>query len=191
MTVHKLTLSISILAASLMLAAPAKAGPSAEDLDYRVIRPLVVTTKISNGLRFDVITPKSFALEDRQEAGWYSDELLIVRVVKTGELLHAQPLKSSGIEFLKGAKSKKLSNDYVVIREHTGGASCCFIIHAFQTTPKFKKLLEHNNDFFDMTEVIHGEHTLELHKEPLFSVGSSAHPQYNPGIFKLKKNGWE
>ena len=90
-----------------------------------------------------------------------------------------------------GAKSKKLSNDYVVIREHTGGASCCFIVHAFQTKPTFKKLLEHNNDFFDMTEVIHGEHTLELHKEPLFSVGSSAHPKYNPGIFNLKNNDWE
>ena len=178
---------------SLLLALPIQvfAGPSAEDLDYGVIRPLVVTTKITNGLRFDVITPKSFALKDRQEAGWYSDELLIVRVVKTGELLHAQPLKSSSIKFLEGSKSKKISNDYVVIREHTGGASCCFIIHAFQTKPKFKKLLEHNNDFFDVTEVIHGEHTLELHKEPLFSVGSSAHPKYSPGIFNLKKNDWE
>ncbi len=182
---------IRILSLSLVLPMHVFAGPSAEDLDYGVIRPLVVTTKISNGLRFDVITPKSFALEDRQEAGWYSDELLVVRVIKTGELLHAQPLKSSGIEFLKGAKSKKLSNDYVVIREHTGGASCCFIVHAFQTKPKFKKLLEHNNDFFDVTEVIHGEHTLELHKEPLFSVGSSAHPKYNPGIFNLKKNDWD
>ena len=182
---------IRILSLSLVLPIQVFAGPSAEDLDYSVIRPLVVTTKISNGLRFDVITPKSFALEDRQEAGWYSDELLVVRVIKTGELLHAQPLKSSGIEFLKGAKSKKLSNDYVVIREHTGGASCCFIVHAFQTKPAFKKLLEHNNDFFDMTEVIHGEHTLELHKKPLFSVGSSTHPKYNPGIFNLKKNGWE
>ena len=182
---------IRILSLSLVLPIQVFAGPSAEDLDYSVIRPLVVTTKISNGLRFDVITPKSFSLEDRQEAGWYSDELLIVRVIKTGELLHAQPLKSSGIKFLKGTKSNKLSNDYVVIREHTGGASCCFIIHVFQTKPKFKKLLEHNNEYFDMTEVIHGEHTLELRKKPLFSVGSSAHPKYNPGIFNLKKKDWE
>ena len=182
---------IRILSLSLVLPIQVFAGPSTEDLDYSIIRPLVVTTKISNGLRFDVITPKSFALRDRQEAGWYSDELLIVRVVKTGELLHAQPLKSSGIEFLKGAKSKKLSNDYVVIREHTGGASCCFIIHAFQTKPNFRKLLEYNNEYFDMTEVIHGEHTLELHKEPFFSMGASAFPNYNPNIFNLKENDWE
>ena len=184
---------IRILSLSLVLPMQVFAGPSAEDLDYGVIRPLVVTTRISNGLRFDVITPKSFALEDRQEAGWYSDELLIVRVVKTGELLHAQPLKSSGIEFLKGAKSKKLSNDYVVIREHTGGASCCFIVHAFQTKPKFKKILTHNNDFFDMTEVIQGEHILELHKEPFFLIGPFSHAglKYNATIYNLKKNDWE
>ena len=120
--------------------------PSAEYLDYNVVRTLLVTTKISNGLRFDVITPQTLPFEDlpqkrNYEAAWYSDELLIVRVVKTGELLHAQPLKSSAIKFLKGTKSNKLSNDYVVIREHTGGASCCFIVHAFQTKPKFKKLL--------------------------------------------------
>ena len=180
-----------ILFLSTSIQANSFAGPSAEDLDYGVIRPLIVTTRLSNGLRFDVITPKSFTLKDRQEARWYSDNLLIVRVIKTGELLHAQPLKSNSIKFLEGSAPQNLSSDYVVIREHTGGASCCFIIHAFQTKDKFKKLLEHNNDFFDMTEVIHGEHTLELHKEPFFSVGSSAQPEYSAGIFNLKENDWE
>jgi len=173
---------LSLSALSLILPFHVFAGPSAEYLDYSVVRPLVVTTKISNGLRFDVITPQSLPFKESPqkryyEAGWYGDELLIVKEVKTGELLHAQPLKSSSIMFLEGSHSKKLSGDYVVLREHSGGASCCLIIHAFRTKPKFKKILEHNNEYFDMSEVIHGEHTLELHKEPFFSIGSSAHPK--------------
>ena len=187
---------LSLSALSLILPFHVFAGPSAEYLDYSVVRPLVVTTKISNGLRFDVITPQSLPFKESPqkryyEAGWYGDELLIVKEVKTGELLHAQPLKSSSIMFLEGSHSKKLSGDYVVLREHSGGASCCLIIHAFQTRPKFKKILEHNNEYFDMNEVIHGEHTLELHKEPFFSVGSSAQPEYSAGIFNLKENDWE
>ena len=170
--------------------------PSAEYLDYNVVRTLLVTTKISNGLRFDVITPQTLPFEDlpqnrSYEAAWYSDELLVVRTVKTGKLLHAQTLKSSSIMFLEGFNSKKLSDDYVVLREHSGGASCCLIIHAFQTKPKFKKILEHNNKNFDMTEVIQGEHTIELHKEPFFSVGSSAELKYNASIYNLKENDWE
>ena len=93
--------------------------------------------------------------------------------------------------FLEGFNPKKLSDDYVVLREHSGGDSCCLIIHAFQTKPKFKKILEHNNKNFDMTEVIQGEHTIELHKEPFFSVGSSAELKYNASIYNLKENDWE
>ena len=187
---------LSLSALSLILPFHVFAGPSAEYLDYSVVRPLVVTTKISNGLRFDVITPQSFPFKDLPqnryyEAGWYADELLVIRVINTGELVHVQTLKSSSIKFLRGSGSKKLSDDYVVLREHSGGVSCCLIIHAFQTKPKFKKVLEHNNEYFDMTEVIHGEHTLELHKEPFFSGGSSAHPDYNASIFDLKENDWE
>ena len=114
-------------------------------------------------------------------------------VVKTDEFLNAQPLRSSSVRFLNKSKSNKLSDDFVVMREHTGGTSCCFIIHAFQTTPKFKKILTHNNDFFDMTEVIQGEHILELHKEPFFLIGPFSHAglKYNPSIYNLKKNDWE
>ena len=159
------------------------AEPVAEYLDYSVVRPLSVTTKISNGLRFDVITPQSLPFKDvpqnrYYEAGWYRDELLVVRVVKTGELLHAQALKSNSIMFLEGSNSKKLSDDYVVLREHSGGASCCLIIHAFQTKPKFKKVLEHDNKYFDMTEVINGTHTLPVHmKQLLDTYGQCWHVQ--------------
>ena len=174
MILRQLPLTHSLFAVSLLLPFQVFAEPSAKYIDYSVVRPLVVTTKISNSLRFDVITSQSFPFTDLPqkryyEAGWYSDELLIVRVIKTGELLHAQPLKSSSIMFLEGSNTKKLSDDYVVLREHSGGASCCLIIHAFQTKPEFKKILEHNNEYFDMGEVIHGEHTLELHKEPFFT----------------------
>ena len=191
-----LPLTASLFAAALMLPFQTFAESSAKYLDYSVVRPLVVTTRISNGLRFDVITVQSFPFKDLPknryyEAGWYDDELLVVRALKTGELLHAQLLKSSSVMFLVGSESRKLSDDYVVLREHSGGASCCLIIHAFQTKPKFEKVLEHNNEYFDMTEVIHGEHTLELHKEPFFSGGSSAHPKYNASIFNLRENDWE
>ena len=196
MILHHITLTVILFSALWMLPSMVFAGPLAEYLDYSVVRPLSVTTKISNGLRFDVITPQSLPFKDvpqnrYYEAGWYRDELLVVRVVKTGELLHAQALKSNSIMFLEGSNSKKLSDDYVVLREHSGGASCCLIIHAFQTKPKFKKVLEHDNKYFDMTEVINGTHTLQLHKEPFFSSGSSAHPEYNAGIFNLKENHWE
>ncbi len=192
----RLILITSLFAVSLMLRCQAFAGPLAEHLDFSIVRPLVVTTKISNGLRFDVITSQSFPFKDLPknryyEAGWYGDELLVVRLVNSGELLHTQPLKSSSIVFLEGSNSKKLSDDYVVIREHSGDISCCLIIHVFQTKPKFRKLLEHNNEHFDMTEVIHGEHTLELHKKSIFSGGSLAHSGYNANIFNLKENDWE
>ena len=191
-----LTVTASLLAVELVLPSRIFAEQATKYLDYSVVRPLVVTTRISNGLRFDVITPQSFPFEDLPkdryyEASWYDDELLVVRAVKTGELIHAQPLKSSSVMFLEGSDSRKLSDDYVVLREHSGGASCCLIIHAFQTKPKFEKVLEHNNEYFDMTEVVHGEHTLELHKEPFFSGGSSAYPEYNASIFNLKENDWE
>ena len=190
------TLTASLFVSALMLPFQTFADSSVKYLDYSVVRPLEITTKISNGLRFDLITSQTTPFKDLPQnryyqAGWYGDELLVVRMVKTGELLHAQPLKSSSIMFMEGSNSKKLSDDYVVLREHSGGASCCLIIHAFQTAPNFKKVLEHNNKYFDMTEVIHGGHMLELHKEPFFSGGSSAPPEYNAAIFNLKENGWE
>ena len=152
-----------------------------------------VKTKIINGLRFDLFGRKAGILMDSQKCNWDDGNFLKVTVVKTDELLHAQPLRSSSVRFLNKSKSNKLSDDFVVMREHTGGASCCFIIHAFQTKPKFKKILTHNNDFFDMTEVIQGEHILELHKEPFFLIGPFSHAglKYNATIYNLKKNDWE
>jgi len=57
-----------------------------------------------------------------------------------------------------------------------------------------KKLLEHNNDFFDATEIVIGPHQLELHryKEHLQPSGIQPHVnlRYNPSVYDLKQNSW-
>ena len=77
-------------------------------------------------------------------------------------------------------------HEKVLVQFSAGWCGNCRIMK-----PKFKKILEHNNKNFDMTEVIQGEHTIELHKEPFFSVGSSAELKYNASIYNLKENDWE
>jgi len=193
MLVKTLSQMAAVFAVLAMSIAPqtASAGPSSEDMDYSVTRPLKVVTKVSNGIRFDVITPLAHTnVEGGQDSFWYTDELIVIRDLKTGKVLHAEHPASGNVTFVK---SKKLSSDYVVIREWSGGASCCLIIHAYQTRPEFKKVLEHNNDFFDRTELVVGETTLELHKEPAINFGPSSHSQlkYNPAKFDLKTGKWD
>lgn len=91
-------------------------------------------------------------------------------------------------------KSDVLSKDYLIFKEWTGGGSCCLVFHVFQTKPTFKKLLEHNNDFFDATEIVIGPHQLELHRYKEHLQPSSIQPhvnlRYNPSIYDLKQNRW-
>jgi len=49
-------------------------------------------------------------------------------------------LKSEKVEFVG---TGRLSENFVVIKEWSGGGSCCYLITAFQTLPTFKILLEH------------------------------------------------
>jgi hypothetical protein len=132
-----------------------------------------IVSKVRNSISFNIDT---------------NIQLLKVSDLKTGKVIHAAALKSDGVKFIENTM---LSEDYIVIREWTGGASCCFIVHAFQTKPTFKKLLEHNNEYFDSSELIVGKTKLGLHKEPFISIGGGAHPKYNPAIFDLKTGDWE
>ena len=71
------------------ISSTAIAGPSAEDMDYNVVRPLKMVTKVSNNIRFDIITPKDAIarVAGGEEASWYSDELVIVRQLDNGKIL--------------------------------------------------------------------------------------------------------
>jgi hypothetical protein len=150
-------------------------------------------TKASNNIRFDIIAPETPHMDvaGGENASWYSDELLIVRKIDNGKILYSRELKSENVEFLG---TGRLSDDFVVIKEWSGGISCCLLISAFQTLPRFKILLEqHNNDFFDGTEIIAGPAKLELHRmdEDAPYPASHSELQYSPAFFDLRRGNWE
>ena len=66
-------------------------------------------------------------------------------------------------KFLEDVQAERLSKDYFVVEEDNGGVSCCTIYHIFQIRPNFKKLFEHNNDFFGHREVVVSSHKLKFH----------------------------
>ena len=167
-----------------------------DDVDYSVERHLKVKSRISNEYRFDILKPPYFYVRrsdgENVEATNYNDTTLIVREEKSGKPTYAE--NGYNLKFLKNKQADRLSNDYVVIREWNGGGSCCIIFHVFQTKPTFKKLLEHNNDFFDATQVVIGPYQLELHnyKKHLQPSGPQPHSnlKYNPSIYDLKRGCW-
>jgi len=177
------------------------AGPSLKDItfEYEFQRPLKVVSKMSNGFRFDIVTPKDPQRRlgkdyDNSNSSRYGDEYLIVWPPLNeaedwpSEPVYIKRLRSEGVKFISNGP---LSDDYVVIREWDGGGSCCFIIQAFQTKPKFKKLIEHNNDFFDGTTIPVGKYEIELHKDPPPNPSSHAALKYTPRLFNLKKGEWK
>ena len=177
------------------------AGPSYQDanMEFDFPRPLKVISKASNGFRFEIVTPRepekilgtdSFG----SNSSWYGDEYLIVWPPIGGaedwpsEPVYIKRLHSSDTSFIENGP---LSIDYVVIREWSGGVSCCSIVQVFQTKPEFKKLIEHNNDFFDVPTIPIGEHKIELHENPPSYPSSHALLKYNPRVFNLRKQEWE
>jgi hypothetical protein len=91
-------------------------------------------------------------------------------------------------------KDDLLSKDLVLLREWSGGASCCWIIHAFQTKPGFKRLLTHNNDHFKPEEFIVGKDTLELYDpdSDKYSDPRRSHASlvYEPIHFDMRNERW-
>jgi hypothetical protein len=180
----------AVAIALIVFATPTWAGPSPEDMNYSIDRPLKIITKVSNGTRFDLILPTEPFLKNHNMASWYQDQLLVIRDVKSGQVQHTQTLKSDNVTFVS---DKQLSSDFVVISEWSGGASCCLIVHVYQTKPSFEKLLEHNNDFFDSTDLVAGPNKLELYKKPWRFKYPASHAQlkYTPRIFDLRLGLWQ
>ena len=192
---------IALVILPLLLPNQSWAGPSLKDIDmeYEFERPLKVVSKIHNGFRFEIVTPKESEKilgKDfyASNSSWYGDQYLIVWPPLNeaedwpNEPVYIKRLKSHSVNFVNNGP---LSENFVVIREWSGGGSCCFIIQAFQTEPKFKKLIEHNNDFFDETTIPVGEHEIELHKAPLSYPSSHVELKYNPRLFNLKTLEWK
>ena len=154
----------SISTALILICSSAMAGPSAEDMDYSVSRPLSVETTVRGDYRFDLIRPTKphSNVPNGENSSWYSDELLVVREIASTEIVFSRSLKSENVEF----QDNGLLDEYLVFTEWSGGASCCLLVSAFAVTPEFKVLLDrHNNDFFDRTQVIQSPTTLELHRD--------------------------
>ena len=87
-----------------------------------------------------------------------------------------------------------LSKEFVILREWGGGASCCWIIHAFQTKPGFKRLLTHNNDHFKPEGFVVGKDTLELYDpdSDKYSDPGRSHASliYEPILYDLRSEQW-
>ena len=177
------------------------AGPSLSDvqMEYDFPRPLTVVSKDSNGYRFDIVTPKKPNVVLGKDyyasnSSWYGDRYLIVWPPLNNaddwpsKPVHIKRLKSYAVEFIKNGP---LSEDYVLIREQTGGRSCCSIIHAYRTSPKFKKLIAHNNDFFDGSVIPASEHEIELHDNRKPYTSSHVQLKYHPRKFNLKTLAWD
>jgi hypothetical protein len=153
---------------------------------------LKVVSKISNGIRFDVITPVDSAniLEHGEETSWYSDELFIVRSLDTLEILHARATDSD--DWIEFVESDLLSDDYVIVKEWSGGFSCCEIVHAYQTKPVFKEILiGYENGLFNVKVV--SKNQIELHVYNEDGPNSDQYPKfwvYNPQVLDLRTGEW-
>jgi hypothetical protein len=87
-----------------------------------------------------------------------------------------------------------LSEEFVVLREWNGGASCCWFVQAFRTKPAFKRLLNHENDHFKPEELVVGKDTLELYDpdSEVYSGTRKSHANlvYEPIHFNLRNEKW-
>lgn len=109
------------------------AGPSYQDanMEYDFPRPLKVISKVSNGFRFEIVTPKEpekIIGKDNfgSNSSWYGDEYLIVwppigdAEDWPNEPVYIKRLRSSDISFVENGP---LSKDYIIIREWSSEAS--------------------------------------------------------------------
>jgi len=148
---------------------------------------------VRRSLDFRVVNDVLFLVTQEQEAGrgdWEAKVTLDVLYGSEG-LLETSKFGSTHYEFLEG---DNLSNDIVVIISHEGGASCCYVIHAFQTKPELRRLLEHNNDFFSSDIRLVSKDLIELYdgRSPEYSHPSNARSSlvYKPVYFDLRHDRW-
>jgi hypothetical protein len=192
---HRMTLVWFVATLSLCLipfqSGNAFAGPNTGDLNHTYPRPLKVESKISYGVRFDVITPKEpqTGLKYGEDSSWYSDELFIARSLETKEVLHAHA--SGDGDWTEFVESDLLSDDYVLVKEYSGGFTCCWIIYAFKTSPFKEILIGYSNYNFDVKIV--SKNQIELHVFNDANPNTAYSPRfwkYNPQVFDLRTGKW-
>ena len=144
-------------------------------------------------LDFRVVNDVLFLITKEQEVGsgdWEAKVTLDVLSRSEG-LLETVKFGSTYYKFLD---DDNLSEDIVVLKSHVGGASCCYIIHAFQTKPELRRLLEHDNDFFSSDIRLVSKDLIELYdgRSPEYSHPSKARASlvYNPIYFDLRNDRW-
>jgi len=162
----------------------------ASDFDYSRPRYLEIRTKISNGIRFDLITRSREIDQLSDHPSSYQDDMLVIREDGFGKFLHAAPIGfTTGpvhAEFIAGPD---LSEQFVIIREWTGGASCCYVHYVYTTEPELRRILRRETDFHASENPIVGKDKFEIHsnKNPTFTSKSHAGYQYNPEVIDLHK----
>ena len=144
-------------------------------------------------LDFRVVNDVLFLITKEKEVGsgdWEAKVTLDVLSRSEG-LLETVEFGSTYYKFLD---DDNLSEDIVVLKSHVGGASCCYIIHAFQTKPELRRLLEHDNDFFSSDIRLVSKDLIELYdgRSPEYSHPSKARASlvYNPIYFDLRNDRW-
>jgi hypothetical protein len=87
-----------------------------------------------------------------------------------------------------------LSKDFFVLRQWSGGASCCWVVQAFRTKPSFKLVLNHENDHFKPDKFVVGKDTLELYNpdSDKYSDPRRSHASlvYEPIHLDLRSEKW-
>ena len=177
---------------------PSKRSGKESEFDYSHPRYLEVVTKVSNGIRFDIYTRSHDVydfhpnkdVEGDHYFRDYEDMILVVRRVGEREVLYA-----NAFGYLGGATSAKfiesddLSEQFVIVQEWTGGASCCYVHHVFTTAPEFKMLLERDTDSHVAEKPITGPDLFEIHsnEKPTYTSNSHVGYQYNPEVIDLHK----
>ena len=151
------------------------------------IEPRKVDFRAANGIGFLVTQNKEVGQEEWEDI----DATLEIYSSDSSHPLETVAIGSRYYEFLE---DDNLSQDIVVIRAHLGGASCCYIIHAFQTKPVFKRLLEHDNNFFSSNLRFVGKDLIELFDNNSFEY---SHPSevrasliYKPIHYDLRNDRW-
>jgi uncharacterized protein len=142
---------------------------------------------------FRAVNGIGFLISERQEVGQDEGDAKVILEIFSSE--SSQPLETVefGSRYYDYFGEDDLSEDIVIINEWGGRGSCCYIVHAFQTKPKFKRLLRHNNKLFDPDASIVGKDTIELYDQSdTYDDTSKSRDKlvYTPTQFDLRNERW-